>query len=56
MNNSCKGCTDRKVGCHAECERYKQWKKEYNEQAKIIKRNRHQYQFQSEPYSFKKKW
>lgn len=23
----CKGCKERKVGCHASCEAYKEWKK-----------------------------
>ena len=30
-NVPCKDCTDRKIGCHAECETYKKCIKEYNE-------------------------
>ncbi len=26
MTPPCKNCTDRKVGCHGDCERYKQFK------------------------------
>ena len=26
MNNGCKGCENRKVGCHSTCERYLKWK------------------------------
>lgn len=22
----CKNCKDRRIGCHSECEKYKQWK------------------------------
>ena len=25
-NNPCKNCEDRYVGCHGECDRYKEWK------------------------------
>lgn len=24
----CKGCNDRKVGCHEQCEKYKSWRHE----------------------------
>ena len=30
----CMGCSDRQIGCHASCEKYKAWKQysdEYNE-------------------------
>lgn len=37
MENSCYGCTKRKVGCHSTCERYKEWLKDYKEQMKIAK-------------------
>ncbi len=26
MKNPCKDCTERHVGCHGTCERYKDWK------------------------------
>ncbi len=31
MKNPCKDCPDRYPGCHAKCERYKSWKKEWDE-------------------------
>lgn len=30
-STSCKGCTERKVGCHGTCETYISWKKEREE-------------------------
>lgn len=30
MSFSCKGCNDRKVGCHSYCEKYKKEKEEHN--------------------------
>ncbi len=30
-NVPCKDCTERKVGCHADCEAYKKCKKEHDE-------------------------
>ena len=30
----CKDCTDRYVGCHADCEKYLAWKAEWNEYKK----------------------
>lgn len=27
----CRDCPDRKMGCHARCERYQGWKKDYEE-------------------------
>lgn len=35
-NVPCKNCTDRKVGCHADCEAYKKCKKEHNEARKQL--------------------
>jgi NifB/MoaA-like Fe-S oxidoreductase len=32
----CKDCTDRHVGCHAECEKYKAVKEQQNEAYKIM--------------------
>lgn len=26
MNNPCRECTDRQIGCHARCDMYKVWK------------------------------
>ena len=31
MKNPCKDCPDRYPGCHSKCERYKSWKKEWDE-------------------------
>lgn len=31
MKNPCKDCPDRYPGCHAKCEKYKAWKKEWDE-------------------------
>lgn len=25
----CKDCTERKIGCHARCERYREWNKQH---------------------------
>lgn len=32
----CRGCTDRAVGCHANCERYNAWKRELDAYNKRI--------------------
>lgn len=37
MENKCRGCKKRFVGCHAQCEDYKMWKEWDIEQQKIIK-------------------
>ena len=29
--NPCNECTEREVGCHGKCARYKQWRKELDE-------------------------
>lgn len=35
-NNPCKDCTQREIGCHANCNLYKQYKDEYErEKARI---------------------
>lgn len=36
-NNTCKDCTERQVGCHAKCEKYKEFVAE-NERLKQLKR------------------
>ena len=38
--SSCKGCTDRTVGCHADCPRYLADKAKRDEQAELIRRER----------------
>lgn len=30
MTPPCKHCTDRKVGCHGDCERYRQYKADFD--------------------------
>ena len=46
----CKGCIDRKVGCHGKCEKYTAWS---NSRQKVIKaehdeRARHNWMWKSE--------
>lgn len=36
MKNPCYKCTDRKPGCHSVCEKYIEWKSEYQEHKKAI--------------------
>ena len=31
LNCPCKECTDRQIKCHSTCQRYKHWRKEYDE-------------------------
>lgn len=38
VKNNCKGCTERKVGCHSNCESYIT----YNAECERIRQNRHQ--------------
>lgn len=37
MNNGCKGCCNRYVGCHSRCETYKEFSEELMEKKKKIK-------------------
>lgn len=37
---SCKGCTERRVGCHATCEEYLNWKKERDARRADINKKR----------------
>lgn len=41
MNNPCKGCTRREIGCHSYCEDYLIWKEKWDErrEAERIKCN-----------------
>ena len=39
MECSCKGCTERYIGCHDTCEKYKQYRMEWNKR-KIEMRNK----------------
>lgn len=50
MKNPCKGCTERKMGCHIICQKYIAWRKErdkaneasrrYNEIFGLMKKNK----------------
>ena len=41
MNKSeCKGCTQRRVGCHAHCEKYAEWRAELDKINACIRRER----------------
>lgn len=36
----CYGCQDRHAGCHAECDKYKDWRREWDaNRAEIIREN-----------------
>lgn len=37
----CRDCTDRQCGCHSHCEKYKGWRKEYDERKKKIDESKH---------------
>ena len=37
MSSPCKNCTNRKVGCHSSCDRYKDWHGEYSKRKNKIR-------------------
>ena len=41
----CRNCTDRVVGCHSTCKKYKDWKKEDQERKDIIYKNKNKEKF-----------
>ena len=41
--NGCKDCVNRKVGCHGTCEKYREWRKNYDKQKKLIKSQERKY-------------
>lgn len=43
----CKDCTDRVVGCHSDCERYKTWKDAHEAERLKIRRGRLESQYPS---------
>ena len=46
--NPCYNCVERIFGCHAGCERYIEWKTEFDEKKKVEKANREkEYQMNS---------
>lgn len=36
MTCPCKGCMDRKVGCHSKCSKYIEWKAEWDRRKNMI--------------------
>ena len=58
--NPCKGCGNRKVGCHSSCEDYIFWKTEYNKKKQKIfeakKANKLSGAFQRDSYTRYLKW
>lgn len=43
VHNSCLGCTERYVGCHSECDKYRAYKEEMTEFADTVNKNRKKY-------------
>ena len=40
ISNPCVKCTDREVGCHSVCERYKSWRDFIDERNETIRREK----------------
>jgi hypothetical protein len=38
--NPCQGCTKRSIGCHAQCQEHRDWKMEWDEYRRAIKKER----------------
>lgn len=47
----CKDCTDRHMACHSTCEKYKEWKQEFDKLKSVVTKNKF---FQSEIHQAKK--
>jgi hypothetical protein len=43
MKNPCKGCLDRRLGCHGVCRSYQDWKKEYTETQEWLRKQNPDY-------------
>lgn len=44
MNDTpCHGCTERRAGCHAECEKYKTWVEEREAEKEELRRKKREY-------------
>lgn len=43
VGNSCKGCTNRKVGCHGSCESYKNWLEELKKEKNAYRKANDKY-------------
>ena len=42
MMSPCKGCATRHPTCHADCERYNEWRAEDKRRKEIIQKNKHE--------------
>lgn len=51
MINPCKDCTDRHIGCHSECDKYKYWKARLEE---VKKAKEEQHKKDEAYFSYKK--
>jgi len=40
MQNNCKDCKNRTIGCHSTCEDYKQYRENLNAENEVIKKSR----------------
>ena len=43
IHNQCLGCTDRYVGCHSDCEKYKAYKEEMTKFEDTVNKRRKKY-------------
>mgnify|MGYP007004264932 FL=1 len=43
MTNPCKGCSDRHCACSTTCEKYLEWRKEYDEKKEWLKENKYRF-------------
>lgn len=43
MNNACKNCTDRYIGCHSKCDKYAEFRNE------VSKMRKHEREYNSNP-------
>lgn len=43
IHNQCLGCTDRYVGCHSKCEKYKAYKEEMAKFDETVNKSREKY-------------
>ena len=39
----CNGCTERRAGCHARCERYKAWVEEHEAEKEELRQKKREY-------------
>ena len=43
MDNACKDCTERQVGCHATCEKYKEFVAENERKRELMRQDKMKY-------------